>query len=169
MRIKPLTRLAPLVLALAFATPAFAAQPSQAQIDAMLEAMDAKAMVQQMMPTLMQQAQAMAENALPGEATAESRASFNRIMQKQQASMSRLLAWETLHPLYSRLYSQVFTAAEVEATTRFYQSPEGRSSMAKMPQLMQLTMQELQPLLIQVMAETEAAIDAEVQALEAGN
>lgn len=135
--------------------PAFAAPPSQAQVDELMEAMDARKMIDQMLPALMQQSQQMALQAMPAEGSAEDRAKLERMMEGQHRAMAQAMNWDRLQPMFSRVYAQVFTTAEVQAMIDFYRSPEGSSAMAKMPQAMQLSMVEMQPIMMELMQSFE--------------
>lgn len=61
-----------------------------------------------------------------------------------------------------RVYADTLNAEEVLAMTRFYESPEGRSVMQKMPKVIQRTMQEMQPLAQAAMQKMMAELEAEL-------
>ena len=67
--------LAPLALALTLAAaPAFAAPPTAAQVERLLQVMDAQKMADQMIPAMMQQSRAMLAQSLPADTTPADRA-----------------------------------------------------------------------------------------------
>ena len=78
--------------------------------------------------------------------------------------MRKLLTWKKLKPAYVRVYADTLSAVEVDAMTRFYESPEGRSVRLKMPQILQRTMLEMQPLIVSLMQEQAARMRAEIEA-----
>lgn len=124
-------------LSLAFALcsgPALATPPSPAQVERLLQVMEAEAMTEQMVTTTMEHVRTNLQ-----QPTAQAD------LAKQEAFMREMLAWDVLKPIYIRVYTQTLEAGEVEALTAFYSSPEGRSVMAKLPLLMQRSMQEIQP------------------------
>lgn len=140
--------LATAALTLAFCAPAFAAPPTTAQVERLLQAMDAEKVVDQMIPTMMQQSRMMLDQGLAGEALDDiDRARAQRLMDKQEASLRAMVAWDKIKPIYMRVYTQTLTDKEVEAMTAFYSSPEGHSVMQKMPQILQASMMEMQPLM----------------------
>lgn len=154
-----------LVLAtvLAIATPfAHAASPSPQQVDALLQAMDMKSMLPGMLAQIDGATQQMARSMLPADATAEQRAKFDRVMAQQQAFMRDALTWEKLAPIYRTVYGDVFTAEEVQAMTRFYTSPEGRSTLQKMPAAVGRTMQEMQPMMQSLMQQSQQMLQKEL-------
>ena len=148
-----------LLLALV-ALPAFAAPPSADQIDRLLEVTDARKMIDDMLPVLMQQSTQMATSALPADATDADRRKLQDIMQAQQRGLADAMRWDRLRPMYVRIYGEEFSAEEVQAMIGFYESPEGRSAMAKMPQVLQRTMVEMQPMILEMVANMEREVKA---------
>ncbi len=154
---------APLALALTLAAaPAFAAPPSAAQVERLLQVMDAQKMADQMIPAMMQQSRAMLAQSLPADTTPADRARAERLVASQEASLREMLAWKNLQPIYLRVYTDTLSAEEVTAMTRFYESPEGRSVMQKLPQIMQRSMVEMQPLVQQSMQKMMQTLEAEM-------
>lgn len=58
--------------------------------------------------------------------------------------MSSMISWEKMKTMMIKGYQQTFTEEEIQASLKFYRTPEGKSIMQKMPQLMQNTMQDSQ-------------------------
>ena len=54
------------------------------------------------------------------------------------------MSWETLEPLYIRIYRDSFTQPEVNGMLAFYGSPAGQTVIKKMPLVVQNTMTEMQ-------------------------
>lgn len=155
--------LAPLALVLTLAAaPAFAAPPTAAQVERLLQVMDAQKMVDQMIPAVMQQSRLMLDQNLPANVSPEDRARAERLMAGQEASLREMLAWKNLQPIYTRVYTDTLSAEEVTAMTRFYESPEGRSVMQKLPQIMQRSMVEMQPLVQSSMKKMMQTLEAEM-------
>ena len=155
--------LIPLLLGLAFAGNVEAAPPTPAQIDRLLQTMDAQKVIDQMVPAMMQATRTQMEQLLDrNQASQADRDRMQRILAAQEASVRDMLSWDKLKPLYVRVYSDTMTADEVLAMTRFYESPEGRSVMQKMPQILQRTMQEMQPLAESAVQEMMDEIEAEI-------
>ena len=140
-----------------------AAPPSSAQIERLLQVMEAQKIVDQMIPAMMQQSRMMVEQNLAKSDTSEAdKARANQVMASQEASLRAMLSWTNLKPVYLRVYSDTLSAEEVLAMTRFYESPEGRSVMQKMPQILQRTMVELQPLAQSAMEKMMAELQTEM-------
>lgn len=140
-----------------------AAPPSSAQIERLLQVMEAQKIVDQMIPAMMQQSRMMVDQNLAKSDTSEAdKARANQVMASQEASLRAMLSWTNLKPVYLRVYSHTLSAEEVLAMTRFYESPEGRSVMQKMPQILQRTMVELQPLAQSAMEKMMAELQTEM-------
>lgn len=152
-----------LAAALALATPfAHAARPSVDQVDAMLQAMDAQKSMQGILAQMETSTAAMAQGMLGKDATPDQLATFKRVMAEQQRLLQEAMRWERIAPVYRTVYTETFTAEEVEAMTRFYASAEGRSIMAKMPQALARTMQELQPMMQTLMQQVQTSVQKEL-------
>jgi len=52
-----------------------------------------------------------------------------------------LFVWEEMRKLYIDIYIQVFSEKELRELTDFYHSPLGKKVIAKMPELMKITME----------------------------
>ena len=144
-------------------TPAHASPPTDAQIDRLLETMDMRRTLDEMFSQIEGMGTAMGQQMLGEDATAEQRAALEQVMREQRSSMRRILSWDTLGPIYRKVYARLFTAEEVEAMIAFYGSDTGRSIMGKMPQAMQLSMEEMQPIMQKLIAEMKQDIEADLQ------
>lgn len=71
-----------------------------------------------------------------------------RIMDNMRTKMIALfredMKWETLEPMFIDIYKQSFTQKEVDGMLDFYKSEPGQAVIAKMPLVMQNTMQAMQ-------------------------
>ncbi|MFD0725053.1 DUF2059 domain-containing protein [Lysobacter brunescens] len=164
------TRAAALLLAVAgaFAAPsAFATEPSDAQVDRLIEVMDMRRVLDEMFVQVDTMATQMGERMLGEDATPAQRTVMGDAMKQQNASLRRLMSWENMGPIYRRIYRRLFTADEVDAMIAFYGSETGRGIMRKMPQAMELGMQEMQPLLQAHLAQMQKELEAAKQDAEA--
>jgi uncharacterized protein len=139
--------------------PAHAAPPTDAQIDRLLDTMD----MRRTLDEIFVQIETMGLQMLGEDATPEQRASLEKTMARQHDSMRKILSWDTMSPIYRKVYARLFTAEEVEAMTAFYGSDTGRSIMRKMPQAMQLSMEEMQPIMQTLIAEMQKSIETELR------
>lgn len=157
------TRAAALLLALAasFAAPAaLATEPTDAQVDRLIEVMDMRRVLDEMFVQMDAASAQASERFLGEDATPEQRAAVRGALAKQQASLRRLLSWDNMGPVYKRIYRRLFSAEEIDAMIAFYGSETGRGIMRKMPQIMELGMQEMQPMLQAYMAEMRRELEA---------
>ena len=119
---------------------AHAAPPSDQQVRQLLQASQARAGLDSYMAGFEQNSLAALQRSMPElMGDAQSRQQMQAMVAETAQQVRQHLDWEVLEPRYIRMYQQVMTAAEVEAMTRFYRSPEGASAMAKMPQLLALS------------------------------
>ncbi len=164
------TRAAALLLAVAgaFAAPAtLATEPSDAQVDRLIEVMDMRRVLDEMFVQMDIVGKQMGERMLGEEATPEQRTAVHEAMARQQASMRKLMSWHNLGPVYRKVYRRLFTAEEIDAMIAFYGSEAGRAIMRKMPQAMELTMQEMQPMFETMVADMRKELEAAKQDAEA--
>lgn len=151
-----------LALALMLAIPlAHAAPPSDAQLDALLEASRMERMLDQMWPRIEAMQQQMLQQAMQGRDDPEARARAQRSLERSSAAMRRTLTWERLRPLMRDIYRQHLEAEDVEAITAFYRTPAGQKLLDKGPALMQASMEAVQPLLMEMLGELEKDLRAE--------
>lgn len=61
-----------------------------------------------------------------------------------QAVMREQLRWDNFEPMMISVYQKTFTQKEVEGMKAFYRTATGQSVIAKMPMVMQQTMQTMQ-------------------------
>jgi hypothetical protein len=134
------------------AAPAAANPPSEATIKQMLEVMQARKLVDSMMAqmdNLMLQTVAQVTQGRPIPPNVQKQIDQQRAEMK--AMMKELLAWEKLEPAYVRVYQKTFTQQELDGMLAFYKTPIGAAMIAKMPAVMQNTMEEMQSLMGPVM------------------
>jgi uncharacterized protein len=147
-----------------FATfPAQSAPPTEAQVDRLMDTMDMRRTLDEMFVQMDAMGESMGMQMLGEDATPEQRASLKRITEQQQVAMRKAMSWDTMAPIYRRIYTRLFSAEEVEAMTMFYGSEHGRSIMRKMPQAMQLSMEEMQPMIQTMIADMQKNMEAELQ------
>lgn len=169
-----------LLLALAFlasfaSAPAFAADPapaaipaaeqaSSADIDRLIKVMDMQSMMDGMMKQVGDAQASMVAEAFGKDLSDADRARMQDLLSKTNAITRKHMSWEALEPMMRRIYTQVFSRREVDAMVAFYSSPEGHSMLKKMPEAMALSMEEMQPIMRDTMAEVQAMIEEETAA-----
>ncbi len=69
--------------------------------------------------------------------------------------VSKELNWEKLKVPIINIYAESFTAEELEAMIKFYESPVGKKLLEKQPEMQQKTMQLMQTIMMKLMPEME--------------
>ena len=160
-----------LALATAFTvTPASAAEPQQtatqqassADIARLLEVMDMRSMMDSMLKQMSEVQEATITQAFGSDLSDKDRAEMSDFMRRTNAKVHARLSWDRLEPLFSRVYTQLFSRREVDAMIAFYGSAEGQSILKKSPQIMALTMQEMQPIMQEMMADLKTDLDKQL-------
>ena len=126
--------------------------PSEASIKQLLEVAQSRKLVDSVMTqmdNLMEQsiAQATQGQKIPPKIQKE----IDRQHAELTAMMKDLLAWNKLEPLYVRVYQKTFSQQEVDGMLAFYRTPAGQAVIAKMPAVMQNTIEEMQQMMGPVM------------------
>ena len=133
------------VAAITFAgTAAWAAAPSDAAIDELLEVMRLREQTSSMLDAMNQEFAQNASMFAQKSGTAENAAVQQR-MQAMQQQMGQILreemAWEKVRPVYRQVYKESLTAEEVAGMLAFYRTPVGQSVLQKQPQITERAMQ----------------------------
>ena len=129
-------------------SPAPSGPPSEASIKQLLEVAQARKLVDSVMTqmdNLMQQsiAQATQGQKIPPKVEKE----IDKQRAEMTATMKDLLDWKKLEPLYVRVYQKTFSQQEVDGMLAFYKTPPGQAVIAKMPAVMQQTIEEMQQMM----------------------
>jgi hypothetical protein len=61
-----------------------------------------------------------------------------------KAFTSKLLNWETMEPMYLKIYEDSFSQSEIDSMIAFYSSPAGQAVVAKLPLVAQNTLSAMQ-------------------------
>ena len=151
---------------------AFAAPPSDADIERLLKASRAESMLNAILPQMESLQQQQFEQLTAGKPlSAEQKAEVDRIQSRTNEIVRTSLAWEQMRPLYIDVYKKTFTSEEVKAMAKFYESPAGKSLLDKTPLLMQNLMlaiqQKMIPMLEALQAELKTVAEEEAKAAPA--
>lgn len=161
--IKQLLLMAVLFAGTSLHMPTQAAPPTDAQIDTLMDTMDMQRTLDDMYTQIEAMSTNMGMQMLGDDATPTQRESLRRVTEQQQAMMRRTMSWDTLGPIYRKVYAKLFSAEEVEAMTAFYGSDIGRGILRKTPQAMQLSMEELQPMMLSMIDDMKQTIETEIE------
>ena len=134
-----------LALALAASAPAFAAEPTDADIDRLLKASRAESLLAGVVPQMEAVQQQEFDKHFAGkEMTEEQKAEVARIQAKTQEIVRKALSWEEMRPVYLDVYKKTYSREDVRAITKFYESAAGQRMLDKNPALMQNIMTAVQ-------------------------
>ncbi len=104
--------------------------------------------------------------------TEDQRPIFDRHMERVFQVMREEMNWEKMEPYMVSAYAQVYTEQELRELIEFYQSPLGQKFLAKMPELMNVSMattQELMSGFYDRLGELQAEFEAELAASKEGS
>ena len=154
------------------ASTAFAAPPSDADIERLLKASRAESMLNAILPQMEALQRQQFDQLTAGKPlSAEQKAEVDRIQSRTNEIVRASLAWEEMRPLYVDVYKKTFTSEEVKAMAKFYESPAGKSLLDKTPLLMQNLMlaiqQKMIPMLEALQAELKTVAEEEAKAAPA--
>ena len=148
-----------LALALAASVPAFAAEPTDADIDRLLKASRAESLLAGVVPQMEAVQQQEFDKHFAGrEMTDEQKAEVARIQAKTQEIVRKALSWEEMRPVYLDVYKKTYTREDVRAITKFYESAAGQRMLDKNPALMQNIMSAVQQKMVPMLEELQAEI-----------
>lgn len=139
-----------LIMSLGFCTSYAMATPAKLEsIEQMLVETEAKSLIAQVIqntkPAIEQQTLQAAKEMLQKEELSANELAI--VMQMQEIlfeEMTTNLSWDKMKLLLITGYQQTFTEEEIQASLRFYRTPEGKSIMQKMPKLMEYILQASQ-------------------------
>ena len=139
---------------LAFATSAFAEDinPKLTLAREVIAALQADKMIEGMLAQLKQIAGQTA--AIPADATPEQRAKAEKL-QSEVLELSMAAAKKMIGQM-DELYAEVYSEAELRAMKAFFSSDEGRSMLAKQPQVMKRMMPMMQQMQQELMPQVQA-------------
>jgi hypothetical protein len=162
-----------MVLCLLAALAVHAEEPaaSEASIRELFAVMETEKMVDRMYGQLDAMMQASMQQAIAGHpVTPEQQKIIDETRTKLVALYKEDMTWSSLEPTVIAIYRKSFTEAEVKGMIGFYRSPAGKAVVAKMPVVLQATMEAahtrmttLMPKLQQLQQDTTARLKAASQ------
>ena len=144
-------------------------RPSDESLRQLLAVTDAQKLLEGSMTNIDASMEAGIKQALQGKTlTAREQATVDEMRGKIGALIKEDLTWASMEPVLIDIYSRSLTQSEVDGMLAFYRTDAGKAVIAKMPLVMQNTMQAMQkrmsalvPKMIQIQQETLAKIKAE--------
>ncbi len=110
----------------------------------LLELMNADQSIEQAYGQMYSQLSGMAEQL---GITEDQRPMFESYLERMVVVMKEELSWERMEPYVIDAYVSVYSEEELKALSEFYASPIGQKFVAKMPELMQATMEMTQKMM----------------------
>ncbi|AWV06037.1 DUF2059 domain-containing protein [Marilutibacter maris] len=156
-----------LPLLLLTAPAVFAAPPSDAQVDRLMELTRVRDTLESMWPQIEAMQQQVVEQTLAGaghKPDKAERAQLDALLERQMRTLRSVMSWEQMEPVYRDIYQQTFEAEDVDAMIAFYESEAGQKLIAKMPQLMRNTMEATQRLIAPAIEEMQRDIRSATKA-----
>jgi hypothetical protein len=146
-----------------FVCAAHAAPASQESIEALLVATKAESLVDGMYGNIEQAMRRSLAAATQGRPVSEEQ---QRILDAMPAKFSKVMreemSWPKMRPLYIQIYQESFSQEEIDGLLAFYSSPAGQAFVAKMPVVMQRSMEVMQSQMVPLMEKMKAAMQEAV-------
>jgi hypothetical protein len=136
---------------------ALASQPTDASVRELLKVTESQKLVDASEAQMDSVMRATMQQALKGQTvTPDIQESLDDMRGKMIALMRQEMRWDVLEPKFLDIYKQSFSQAEVDGMLAFYKSETGRAVIAKMPVVMQHTMQMMQQMMLALMPKLQA-------------
>lgn len=134
-----------LALGLSLAAHVQAEPASETAIRALLEATQARQLVESVQGQVEKQMQDSSQALLAGRRlNAKEEAALHTMQTKMAAVMRDELSWARMERIYVTLYRETLSEEEVAGMLAFYQTPAGQAVIRKMPLMMQKVMDQMQ-------------------------
>ena len=140
------TKLIPIVLII-LCTSAHGAdtRPSEKSVQELLRVTESHSLLDSMMVQFDNVMKAGMEQAIKGQTiTPKQQKQIDDMQSKMIEVFKQEMNWESLEPVYIRIYRDSFTQQEVDGMLAFYESPAGQAVIKKMPLVVQNTVAEMQ-------------------------
>lgn len=143
----------PLIALLLLVAPSMAPAEDQgareSSVRKLLVVMESRKMIDDMWPQMEAMMANAIQQALDGQEVSTAQQAILDDMQKEMiALMKEEMTWESYEPMMLDIYQKSFTENEVQGMLEFYRSPAGRAVTAKMPLVMQATVEAMQVKLV---------------------
>jgi uncharacterized protein len=119
--------------------------PSEQSIRELLAVMQSHNMIDTMMRQMDANFGSMMKQSMAGRQLSEREQQIaDDAHAKIQALLRQTLQWNNFEPLMIHVYQSTFSQKDVDGMTAFYKTPTGQAVIAKMPMVVQQTMQAMQ-------------------------
>lgn len=148
----------------------FAATPSEDSLRELMRITDMPRMLESSMAQVDAVMETTMQQALAGQ---EISAADQKVLQEMQGEMVALLkeemSWAQLEPVFMQIYSDSLSQSEVDGMLEFYRSDAGKAVIAKMPVIMQNSMQLMQQKMGSMMPKMQEIQQAAITKIKANN
>lgn len=148
----------------------FSATPSEDSIRELMAITDMPQMLESSMAQVDAIMQSTMQQALAGHEVSQA---DQKVLQEMQDEMVALLkqemSWLQLEPVFMQIYRESLSQAEVDGMLEFYKSDAGKAVIAKMPVIMQSSMQLMQQKMGHMMPRIQEIQQAALAKLKANN
>lgn len=143
-----------------FAMTTYAQQPTNQQVNQLMQVMNVEQLLQetikQLKPQFDQQANTVVKSIVKKEhlSTEEQQVANEFANQLYQYTL-KAIAWNNIKPVYEKIYKNVYNADEVQAQIDFYSTPVGQSILKKTPQVTEESMKLVNHQLMETLQNSE--------------
>lgn len=116
----------------------------QKAVEDLLDVMHAEVLIKDIRERTLAQFSAMVEQQTQDGINEAQREISQRYTKKLTDLMGEFLSWPKMRALQISVYKKVFTEAEVGELITFYSTPSGQKFLARAPEIMSVTMNEMQ-------------------------
>ena len=136
-----------------FAAPAPSPSPAPSQKEKLVEQLLAELHVEKTMDTAFDSIVKMQDQAMAGQKMSEAdKAEFAKTMQKSMDSAKQVMNWDSIKPIFVKIYADNFDAADLQGMIDFYKSPVGQKFVERQPVIQAQTMQAMGALMPKIQA-----------------
>ncbi len=160
------------LIALLALHPAIAAETkaSEASIRELMTVMESKKLIEGTMGQVDSMMQASMQHALAGQqVTPEQQKILDQMRARMLGLVKQQISWDALEPMLIDIYQKSFSEQEVQGMLDFYKSDAGKAVIAKMPLVMQHTMQAMQLRMADLMPKIQQLQQETLAQLKAAN
>lgn len=155
-----------LALLAALPLPAWAAAPTDAEIERVITAMRLRQEAENLLPRIEAlQRQFREQYASSRNLGPEQLQMLERLQARNSERMRQLLAWDDVKPVYMDAYRRNFSSKDLRAMAKFYESDAGQRLLDNGGTVMQEVGAALQQKLLPLLQQMEGELDAELKAL----
>lgn len=150
--------------AFALAISAHAAPPTESSVEDLLAVTQTEKVMESFFANFEGSMRQGMAAAVQGRAlTEEQRKVLEAAPRRFVAVLREEMSWESMRPMYVRIYQETFTQEEIDGLIAFYRTPAGSAFIAKMPVVMQKSSEMMQSRIAPMARKMQAAMEQALQ------